>query len=142
MTALPLRPRAIRLWQAFALRSNFRHHAWSVQAGEARALLVLSLFVDLLAQFWLGDPDLLTVAASALLPICFWNLPSRLAAGAGGLLLVQATGSILVVLLTTLVGLPHFLVDAAAFTWWLYCFTALVMLFLAYLRTPKSQMPQ
>lgn len=134
-------PRTIRFWQAMTLRTNFRHYAWRVTAQEGRTLLVLATVADLLAQWWLGEPNLMTLIAAVALPCLFWRLPGRLAAGAGGVLLVQSLGSMVVILAATLVGLPRFFVEGAALAWWFYCITALVLLGLSYFRTPKSQMP-
>lgn len=134
-------PRAIRFYQAMTLRTNFRHYAWKVSSAEGRVLLVLATVADLLAQWWLGEPNMMTLVAAVALPCLFWRLPSRLVAGAGGVLLVQSLGSMVVILLLTAAGLPHFGVEGAALAWWFYCITALVMLGLSYMRTPKAQMP-
>lgn len=132
---------ARRLQQLYSFRPDFRLDLWRATAGQARRLLIAAAIADLSAQALVGQPAWWTVLFALLTPAVFWNLPARLSAAAGLLLVAQALGSVGVVLVGHAAGLPRTGVDVLAVAWWAYCFAALITTGLTYLRTPKTQMP-
>lgn len=130
-----------RLRQALTFKTDFRLKIWVADRAEARKLLAVATAADLGVQAVFGDPGWLSVLASIALPFIFWSVPARLGAGVGLVMATQAIGSAVVILLASLVGLPRFLVEGGGVVWQVYCMSALVMLTLQYIRTPKTQMP-
>lgn len=128
-----------RLCQPLLLQVNFKDPYWAIPAGAARGWLLLAVCADLLAQWLVGKPSMLTVALSCSTMVLGWTLPSRLVGAIAGLYVTQAAVSVAIVKLVSLSGSP-LLTSACTVIWSVWCFLMLAQLVLLYIRTPKALM--
>lgn len=132
-----------RAWKALSFRSDFRLSMWKADTREARSWLIAAAIVNVVAQLVVATPGawISNSILGLLTVVCFWCLPSRLGAGLGPLLVVQAVGSVVVIVIGHLLHLPFVFIEALAWIWALYCTAAMAKLGLNYFQTPKTQMP-
>lgn len=131
---------AHRLLDPLLLRVDFTHTSWAQSPLTARAWLAGAVVADLSVQFVAGQPSWWTVLFSLLTLACFWLVPARLTGAVGALYIMQALGSLAVVILLASFTDNLTLINVGALLWWAWCVFALVKLILAYLRTPKALM--
>lgn len=131
---------ARRLLDPLLLRVDFTQTSWALTPWAARAWLAGAVVADLAVQFVAGEPTWWTVLFSLLTLVCFWYVPPRLTGAVGALYIMQALGSLAVVLLLAAFTDELAIINVGVLLWWAWCVFALVKLILAYLRTPKAQM--
>ncbi len=127
-----------RLIEPLFIKVDFTDRYWDISPAQARAWLIGAIVSDLSVQALVGLPNLLTVLASLLTAVIFWQVPARLSGAVGGLYIAQAVGSLVVVSLVAM-SESKLAVGLAARLWAAWCMFALVKLILGYIRTPKSQ---
>ena len=131
---------AHRLLDPLLLRVDFTHTSWAQSPWTARAWLAGAVVADLAVQFVAGQPTWWTVLLSLLTLACFWYAPPRLTGAIGALYIMQALGSLVVVLILAAFTEDNAVLNVGALIWWAWCVFALVKLILAYIRTPKALM--
>jgi hypothetical protein len=133
----------IRLRQAFTFRVDYRLSVWLSSKPTARAWLIAAAGTNAAAQLLVAADGafLANTLFGLMLPALLWRMAPRLSAGAGTVLVAQSVGSLVVILLGHLLGLPVALIEVAAWVWAIYSSLVLGALALKYLRTPKTQMP-
>lgn len=120
------------------LRVDFTRTCWARTPWGARAWLAGAVGSDLIVQLLVGKPNALTALISLLTFVCFWYAPPRLTGAIGSLYIMQALGSLAVVLLLASFTEDLAIINVGALLWWAWCVVALVRLLLTYLRTPKA----
>lgn len=119
------------------LRVEYRDAHWSISRAGAWAWVVAAVASDLLVQQVFGTPTWLTRLAS-LLTLLIGFLPTRLVHALAGLYVTQAAVSALVTWLLTVADVPAGVILLAGGAWALWCWAAMVLLVLRYIRTPKA----
>ena len=119
------------------LRVEYRHAHWNISRAGAWAWVVAAVACDLLVQQVFGTPTWLTRLAS-LLTLLIGFLPTRLVHALAGLYVAQAALSALLTWLLTAAGVSGGITLIAGAAWALWCWAAMVLLVLRYIRTPKA----
>lgn len=130
-----------RLVGPIFLRADFRHRYWYASTRTAYAWLVLAVLADLLAKSIVGQWDWWSLGLALVAPAILSQLPARFAAAAGALLVSQALGSLLLALGLYSLGIGYAWREISLTCWAVWCGFALLYLALAYLRTPRAEMP-
>lgn len=133
----------LRAWHAFTFRADFRLSHWKVSQKEARSWLIAAAVANVIAQVFVAHPGAViwNSLGGLVTTAVLWYIPARLSAAAGGLLVVQAIGSVVVIVAAHLIRLPGALIETLAWLWSIYGTVALAALALKYFQTPKTQMP-
>jgi len=119
------------------LRVEFRDAHWSISRAGAWGWVVAAVASDLLVQQVFGAPTWLTRLAS-LVTLLIGFLPPRLVHALAGLYVAQAAVSALLTWLMTAAGTPAGVTLFAGGMLALWCWAAMVLLVLRYIRTPKA----
>lgn len=127
-----------RLLTPFFLCLDFTHPAWAFSIGQARAVLMLSVGVDIAVQWSAGEPAWWTLLLSGLALLFCWWLPPRLLTAIAHLSLIQAPGSLFLVRIMEAAALPVTTIENTLMGWQLWGVIAFLGLLLRYVRTPRS----
>lgn len=130
-----------RLIGPLFLRADFRHRYWFASKNTAYTWLAMALLADLLAKSLVGQWSLFSLALAVVTPVVLSRLPPRFSAAAGGLLVTQALGSILVAMGLVALRVPYAWREIVLVGWAVWCAVAFVFLGLNYFRTPRAEMP-
>lgn len=131
------------LWAPLLFQVDFTDSRWARSTTNARAWLVVSAVIDLVARATVGGLDILALGSLAMLAV-LWTMPPRLTGMIGSLGVAQVVVGYLIFLGTGFI--PHgsksgdLLAMAASVGWPLYCLVALIVLVRNYLQTPKALM--
>jgi len=126
----------ITILDPIRLRVEFRDPRWNVSKPAAWAWLGLAVAADLFAQAVAGTPNWITVVAS-LLTLTLGFMPRRWVMAVSGLYVGQALVSLALVWALSALGLPHAVIVGAGVVWAVWCWFALGILTLRYVRTPR-----
>lgn len=130
-----------RLLGPLFLRADFRHRYWFASTRTAYTWLAMAFLADLLAKSLVGQWNWWLLAMAVVAPVILSRMPARFAAAAGGLLVSQALGSIVLAFLLVALGVPYALREAILGGWAIWCGFALAYMGVMYLRTPRAVMP-
>lgn len=133
-----------RLLEAFTFRADFRMGHWLASKAQARQWQIASAVSNVIAQVLVAMPGtmLINSIGGILMAGLLYLLPARLSVGTGQVMVVQAIGSVVLIVACHLIRMPFILVESLAFIWAIYCGVVLLGLVLKYIQTPKTQMPE
>lgn len=128
------------LYQPLILQVDFRSQRWAAKKTTVVSWVVLAVAADILVQFGVGSVDVMRLAGT-LLTFLLLLLPPRLAVATGGLYVTQAVVSLGLshVMQPGVMPLPIWVGYAVTYGWQLWCLVAFALLFLNYIRTPKTE---
>lgn len=138
--ALTLRYALERMLRPFTFKVDLTTPAWRVSSLQARGWLLAAVASDYAAQFLVGQPSLLTLAASLLTVAIFWFAPRVLTGAASAVYVTQCLVSIALLVSMKTAHLNQWAVLILSYAWQFVGLAALANVTLTYFRTSKQLM--